>query len=178
MRAVRWLAVLAAVTPLGCGGGAQPPGEGRADTARPPRDACSLVSRDRAEAILTGPMAVAPARESARGSATCRYRARVDDGLAFLVVSVRRTRMPAAEFTRLAGAVPPGAHTRPATGVGDLAYFETDPRQPGAGILSVLAGDVPVVVQVLVPGRAEEWLLARARTVGRSVVARLGPVES
>ncbi len=137
---------------------------------RRPLDPCAVLARRTVEALLGAPLATSPASEGSRKRRTCRYRALVDDRLAVLAITVIDARLSHDRFERLVHVIPPGARLRRVADVGLSAYWETHPREPGSGVLSVLTRTGAVIVQILVPREDGAAVLRDAMAVGRTVV--------
>lgn len=131
----RLIATVFAMAAIGaaCGGGEQPAAESSAASAAPAQagstDPCALVTAAEAEAALGGTVGAPERPREANippALTTCRYVAPRGQGVAVLVVMVRRSRSAAEAQTgfRTTREVMPGAET--VTGVGDQAFWVAD----------------------------------------------------
>lgn len=130
---------------------------------------CSFLKEKTIRQLLGGKPSIPVELERTDVSDTCTYLRANGNKISLVKFGFIKRGMEREEFASLAREVPKGVRTRPVTSIGDLAFWEFDPEVTNGGILSILEGESPLVIQLILPGKERLDPLGEAIRVARAI---------
>jgi hypothetical protein len=145
-------------------------------------DPCQLVLIGEAEALLGGAPFPEPIRDTYQPvageegrvpSVSCTYLRESAEGVGVVAVFLITQPLSAEELWLLVRDTPGGVEPLPVAGVGDVAFWESNPGAPEEAVLSLLHESTALIVQIYVSGLDNATMLSHATQLGLQALERL-----